>query len=113
MPFTLVAVDGNAPVGMATLKLKDLRSMPDLGPWLSSLYVIPARRGEGIGTSLISAVAEEARRREFHELFLFLSQRHMALLEGFYTKREWRCIATALDNDGRTTKVFRLELNQR
>ena len=112
MPFTLVAVDGSEPVGMVTLKLKDLRSMPELGPWLSSLYVIPSRRGQGIGTSLISAVIDEARRRGFHELFLFLSQRSMNVLEEFYTKREWRCIATALDNDGLSTKVFRLELNQ-
>ena len=61
-PF--VALDGDEPVGMATLAL--LSRVPDVGQLsrlsadLQSVYVRPAHRGRGIGQGLVLAVLRHA-----------------------------------------------------
>ena len=49
IPEIFVALDGDAPVGMASLIEHDLDARPDLSPWLASVYVLPAYRQQGLG----------------------------------------------------------------
>jgi GNAT superfamily N-acetyltransferase len=57
-----VAFDGPALFGSATLVQYDFSDRPNLEAWLINLYVTPSMPRQGIGTALVSAVEEEARR---------------------------------------------------
>ena len=46
-PQMFVLLEGELPVGTATLARKDLDEKPDLTPWLAGVFVIPDRRGRG------------------------------------------------------------------
>jgi GNAT superfamily N-acetyltransferase len=68
----LVAVDGERVVGMAWLAR--LARLPNPGQArrdhgdLQSVYVLPAYRDRGVGSALVAAVVDEARRRGMHHL---------------------------------------------
>src|SRR4051812_20450451 len=53
IPLTLVAAEGNEPVGSVSLVESDLTGWDHLTPWLASLYVRPDWRGQGIGKLLV------------------------------------------------------------
>jgi GNAT superfamily N-acetyltransferase len=105
VPMTLVALrhqDGTAPAGAApggeavllgsvSLLAED---SPELrafeGPWLASLYVAPAARGQGVGEALVHALVEAARQSGLRRLRLF-TPHHRA----FYERLGWRFEARA------------------
>jgi GNAT superfamily N-acetyltransferase len=109
MPYTFTAVCGTLPVGMASLKENDLWSRKDINPWLASVYVIPQFRRSGIGSMLIGKVLEKAESENFKRIHLFLGSSDNALLEKYYTKRGWKFLESAVDNDGKGTKIFFIE----
>jgi GNAT superfamily N-acetyltransferase len=53
IPITFVAQSGSALVGTVSLDLSDLPLFDHLSHWLTSLYVLPAVRGAGIGSALV------------------------------------------------------------
>jgi GNAT superfamily N-acetyltransferase len=71
----LVANDGPVSVGMASAKA--LRSEDGAGPvvpggcFLSYLFVVPERWGEGIGGAILDAVLVEAKRRDYSRIHLW------------------------------------------
>jgi len=69
---SLVAVDGERIVGHVQLSRSWLDARPALVEVLvlSPLSVVPDRQGEGIGTALIRAALDEARRRGASAVFL-------------------------------------------
>jgi GNAT superfamily N-acetyltransferase len=112
LPLTFLALQGDLPVGMISLKKTDLLSRRDLCPWLSSLYVIPECRGRGIARSLIGAVQAEAARLGFHEIFLFADHRDAFRLCNYYHRLGWCEFSEAEDISGNTVKVFRTKLEK-
>jgi GNAT superfamily N-acetyltransferase len=52
---------GEAPVGVAYLAFTWTIEHGGCTAWLEELYVVPARRGHGIGTALLRAVCDRAR----------------------------------------------------
>jgi GNAT superfamily N-acetyltransferase len=60
-----LAIDANEPVGMVNMKLYE--RMPSPGRpasrwgYLANLFVLPPRRGAGVGASLVAAVVQRAR----------------------------------------------------
>ena len=70
IPLTWVAREGAELVGSASLRARDIGHRPELTPWLGSVYVVPERRGQGIGARLVDWVANDARARGYSELFL-------------------------------------------
>jgi RimJ/RimL family protein N-acetyltransferase len=48
--------DTGEPAGTATLARRDLKSRPDLTPWLAGLFVEPAFRGRGYATEVVAAL---------------------------------------------------------
>lgn len=68
IPLALVAMVGDSFAGTASLREESGTVCPGIGPWLTHLYVEPAFRNQGIGTSLIRAVEAEAIRNGFAEL---------------------------------------------
>ena len=57
---TFLARADGAVVGCISLDRSDLPGHESLGPWLASLYVVPAWRGRGLGATLIRHVVRVA-----------------------------------------------------
>lgn len=90
LPETFVAMDGERPVGMASLVDTDLPARPDLGPWLAAVYVDEVYRRRGIGSRLVTTVLNEARALGIRHLYLFTPDR-----ADFYSTLGWRFLAEA------------------
>ena len=60
---TLVLLVGARPDGLAVLRFRDAIWSSGLECYLAELYVIPARRGNGLGRRLMEAALREARDR--------------------------------------------------
>lgn len=70
LPITFIALEGDAPVGMCSLRLNDgIRS--DLTPWLGSLVVDPKYHKQGVGKMLVDRTKEKAKKLGFEKLYLF------------------------------------------
>ena len=66
---SLVALEGETPVGCVHLIDNDDTSLPELYPWLAAMVVVPERRGQGIGTMLVQTMARQARALGFESLW--------------------------------------------
>jgi N-acetylglutamate synthase-like GNAT family acetyltransferase len=71
LPLALLALEGETPVGTASLQPTDMHTRPDLAPWMASVYVVPAQRGQGIGSRLVQAIEVAARRLGVSTVYLF------------------------------------------
>ena len=60
LPITFIALDGDLPVGMCSLREND-GIRPDLTPWLGSLVVDPKYQKQGIGRILIDVTVLKAK----------------------------------------------------
>ena len=84
LPTTLVLTADDEAVGTVSLECDDMEVRPEFTPWLASLYVLPARRGHGLGRALVRAAEEEARSLGITRLFLYTPAH-----EDFYTTLGW------------------------
>jgi ribosomal protein S18 acetylase RimI-like enzyme len=57
-----VLLGGDGPDGFAQLRFRPWVYSRDLDAYLEELYVVPARRGQGLGRALLEAAMDEARR---------------------------------------------------
>ena len=70
MALCRVALSSGVPVGVVNLIDYDDPN-PRVGrPWLAGLVVVPAWRGRGLGTRMVQAVLDDARRLGETEVFL-------------------------------------------
>ena len=60
---TLVLLAGDGPDGLAVLRFRAAIWSTGLECYLAELYVVPARRGQGLGRALMEAALREARHR--------------------------------------------------
>jgi ribosomal protein S18 acetylase RimI-like enzyme len=60
---TRILLVGTGPDGLAILRFRLALWSPGLDCYLAELYVVPHRRGEGLGRALMEAVVTEARDR--------------------------------------------------
>lgn len=60
---TVVLLIGDGPDGLAVLRFREAIWSSGLECYLAELYVIPARRGSGLGRALVEAALREARDR--------------------------------------------------
>ena len=88
IPITWVALLDGVPVGSVALIERDMPTYPDLTPWLSSVYVVPERRNDGVGSALVAHAEEAARAYGVARLYLYTDS-----AEAFYAARGWRTIA--------------------
>ncbi len=103
LPVCLVAVDGQGDVlGTAALKDESVGSERADGPWLAALLVGEAFRGKGVGTVLVAAIEDEARRLGFDEIFCS-ADASAPILE----RRGWEAFAATESLRG-TISIYRL-----
>ena len=51
--MTLIAIEGNKCIGMVTLFENDIKTRPDLTPWLGALYVEVSSRNKKVAQELL------------------------------------------------------------
>ena len=93
MPMTVVAIRANRVLGSASLVRKTI-THPHLTPWLSSVFVAPDQRGEGLGSALVSRIESEAARLGFGHLHLFTPRS-----EGLYARLGWSLVEYSRHRD--------------
>lgn len=91
LPFTLIALDQDKPIGMASLRAQEENVGSELSPWLGGLVVNPNYRKQGIGETLIEAIKQKAREFNYAELFLLTFD---PTLPGWYSRLGWEEIGT-------------------
>jgi len=71
LPVTLVALQGDKPLGIATLREKDsVDWYPGVMPWICNVYVTKDSRGLGIASILCKALEKVARKLGFPIVYL-------------------------------------------
>lgn len=89
MPITLVAHDERGVLGTASLKAEALNVVPELTPWISSVYVHPDHRREGVGTALAGEIERIAAELGYRRLHVF-----NPLTRGVFEKLGWTLLKT-------------------
>jgi GNAT superfamily N-acetyltransferase len=102
VPATYVALDGDVPLGSATLVDNDMSTRPDLWPWLAGVYVRPERRGQGVGSALVLHAVRSAAGMGVEKLYLYTGG-----ARGFYEKLGWRHIGDEF-YEGRVVAVMEI-----
>jgi len=84
----ILLIDGAVAGSVSLLEHDDIGDVrPDLSPWLASLYVEPAHRRLGYGSSLVRNCIEQARRCGCSTLYLYTDTHSR-----FYERFGWRPI---------------------
>lgn len=71
VPSIFVAMQGDMPVGTASLIADDMSIRSELTPWLASVFVLPGSRGRGIASALIKRVEVEAQANDIRRFYLY------------------------------------------
>ncbi|MDN3520701.1 GNAT family N-acetyltransferase [Halomonas ramblicola] len=85
VPSVFAALQGEIPVGTASLVADDMSDRRELTPWLASVYVLPEWRGRGIASRLVRRVEEEARAHGHGHFYLYTPDQ-----QALYRRLGWR-----------------------
>jgi GNAT superfamily N-acetyltransferase len=105
LPRTFVLLEGETPVGMASVVEHDLESRPQWSPWLASVVVDRAARGRGHSRTLVRFIEDFARGNGVETLWLFTWS-----AEPVYAKLGWRPVER-LQHNGREVVVMNRNLS--
>lgn len=98
IPVTLVAFEGEQPIGTASLVADDMKTRPQLTPWLASVYVHPEMRSRGVGSALCKAIIVELNRLGLERAYLFTPTK-----ETFYQRLGWQTLEKDTYRDEQVT----------
>jgi GNAT superfamily N-acetyltransferase len=101
IPATFVALQGDTPVGTASLVEHDMSTRLELSPWLSAVFVPPEFRNRGIGSKLVRRAMQEAETLGVDQLYLFTPDK-----ANFYTRLGWN-ILEHMNYHGQEVAVMR------
>ncbi len=88
LPLTLVGLgDEGAPIATASLVRHDMRTRPELTPWLAGVFVVPEHRQRGLGSQIVEATQQVAAELGINKLYLFTPDR-----EAFYARLGWHSL---------------------
>lgn len=104
VPSAFVATEGALLLGSAFLIAHDLESRKDLTPWVAGVFVVPEARRRGVGSALMTHVAEQAKNSGIAALYLYTT-RH----EDFYSGLGWTTMSRCTQN-GQPVVVMSREL---
>ena len=98
LPLSLIALIEGEPVGTASLFQHDMDTRPELSPWLAGVFVKDGRRNLGVGSKLVSAAEEAAKKLCIGKLYLFTPDK-----QSFYGRRGWSFFEETQFRGGRVT----------
>lgn len=90
IPSTYIAM-GDTLLGSAALVRNDMDTNTSFTPWLASVFVLPEYRNQGIGSSLVRHVMQQARQGGIDKLFLYTPDS-----SAFYRSLGWNPVITEL-----------------
>ncbi|MCE9596411.1 MAG: GNAT family N-acetyltransferase [Spirochaetia bacterium] len=93
LDLSLVAIGTSTWMGSASLKQYDMETVRDLSPWLSSVYVKPEFRNQGIARALIEQIVTRANDLGFKPLYLCTVD-----AENYYERLGWTRKRIAREN---------------
>lgn len=107
IPLTIVALEPNSsqpiPIGTISLMHGKTEAPPEyaeLFPWLASLYVVPEKRGIGLGRLLMQRILQEANRLRQSQVYLWTeiqtntaTELRTKTLMDWYIQQGWQAIA--------------------
>jgi GNAT superfamily N-acetyltransferase len=88
LPITFVAVDGDATVGMCSLRENDGIRL-ELTPWIGSLVVDSKYQKQGIGRMLLDVTLKKAEELGFKKIYLFAFD---PKIPAYYQRLGWKKI---------------------
>lgn len=103
IPFSIVALKNNLPIGIISLKFNDDQEFADLShahPWLGSFQIIAEERNKGLGKELLQILKGIAFKLGYTTLFLYTSNPANI---NWYKKRGAAVIETRPFRDGMAT----------
>lgn len=95
LPYTVLYLHDEKPVGMAVLKYNEHPDREDLSPWLGSVYVHPDYRRRGFAAELCDYIGGVA--KDHFQCDALYLQTHIA---PYYTRMGWQSIGTVSDTLG-------------
>ncbi len=101
IPSALVAHDGDAFLGTASLIACDLEARPQYTPWVAAVWVEAAHRRQGIGAALVRAGADRVHGLGYGRAYLCAMPENHA----FYARLGWSPVEEGVSPDG--LAVFR------
>lgn len=104
LPVGMVAFLGAEPCGVAALKTESISTHKQLTPWIAGGVVVPQYRRHGIGTRLVSALADVARTLGFTTLYSGTGTANSLLL-----REGWRLVEV-VQYDGETVSIYEKKL---
>lgn len=104
IPLSFVALDGDSPVGHVSLVEHNMSSHRELSPWLAGTLVVPARRGEGVGTMLVRHAVARAGELGVARLYLYTER-----ARPFYERLGWTRLRDEL-YEGEPVTVMAIDL---
>jgi GNAT superfamily N-acetyltransferase len=105
LPRTFVLMDGEVPVGTASITEHDLETRPQWTPWLTALAVDRAARGRGHSCALVRFIETFAAQNGVETLWLYTWS-----AEGLYAQLGWRAVER-LDHHSREVVVMNKRLS--
>ncbi len=69
LPIGFVAVDDGIPVGFGALKAESIPSHSHLTPWAAAGFVVPDRRGQGVGALLLQSMVAHAKTLGYQHVY--------------------------------------------
>ena len=104
VPSIFVAMQGETPVGTASLIADDMSIRREFTPWLASVYVVPEWRGQGIASGLVKRVEAEAIESGIRHFYLYTPDQ-----QSLYRRLGWQDVEH-LEYRGETVTVMSRQL---
>ncbi len=99
-----IALKDGEPIGTSAIEACDMVTHPEFSPWLASVYVAVAQRGQGVARRLILHAMNMAYQQGKREMYLY-TPKHCKL----YEKLGWQVLSRERYH-GEVVTVMRCEL---
>jgi len=101
LPVGLLAFDREVPVGVGALKTESIPSHKHLTPWAAAGFVLPKRRGQGIGAALLQGLVTQGRKLGFPHVYCGTSTSKSLLVRSGWEQLE------VIVHSGKPLAIFR------
>lgn len=94
IPSVVVAIEDGRLLGGALLIDSDMKTRPELTPWLAGVYVKAEERGRGVASQLVNRIVEEARALGVQTLYLYTDA-----AQSLYARLGWEVVEELVYED--------------